>query len=314
MDIADRRSAVGWRQSQQSRVSREGRDSCAGFVSGGVGVPVAYPSQGQIAAAHETLGPIETMSDLCAQFAVGRPPRAHSVGTEQDLGNVAMAGAGLRCVDSMNRAKVKQRSASRLTGGSTWHRTANCASRGLIPGQSRSQMRIKRHGEAVGCAVFQCSRQRGSKAVRPMHGRNDQFRACMGKALLSCDLPEAERFSSRRIACADGTHPQQFVSAGGPEWMRLACIELRVFHEIASPNEPPRCCAARVVYRTNPRNTPGGAAGTPTRVRGRPGRGCTGTLRLHATTWMRERCWGRSLWQQLPSVFEGRCHGSRSSM
>jgi hypothetical protein len=314
MDITDRRSAVGWRQSQQSRVRREGRDSCVGFVSGGGAVPVAYPSQDQIAAAHETLGPIQKMSNLCAHFAVGRPPRAHDVGTEQNFGNVAMAGAGLRRIKRVNRAKMQQRSASRRTGSRWWHRTTNCAGRGPIPGQARPQMRIKRHGETVGCAVFQCNGQRGSKAVRPMHGRNDQLRACVGKALLSWNLPEAEGFPSRRFVCADGTHPQQFVSAGGPERMRLARVELRVFHEIASPNGLPRCCAARGAHLTNPRNTPGGAAGTPTQARGRLGRGCTGTLRRHATTRMCDRCWGRSSWQQLPSVFEGRCHGSGESM
>ena len=110
----------------------------------------------------------------------------------------------------------------------------------LIPGQARPQMRIERHGESVGGAAFECSGQRGSKAVRPIHGRNDQLGACMGKAFPSRDLPEAEGFPSYRIVNVNCAYMQQFVSTRGPERMRVACVEPRALHEIASPTEPPR--------------------------------------------------------------------------
>ena len=116
----------------------------------------------------------------------------------------------------------------------------------------------------------------------------------MCKAVWSRGPPVAERIPSPCIVRAGGAHLQQFVSAGGPERMYAACVQAWVFDEIATTSAPPRCCAARAAYPTNPRNTPGGAAGIPTRARGRPGPAYRGTLRSRATAWLRERCCGCS--------------------
>ena len=66
-----------------------------GFVSGGAGVQLAYASQSQITATHETLGTGQEVANLRTKFAVGRPARARGINSEQRPGNVAMVSASL---------------------------------------------------------------------------------------------------------------------------------------------------------------------------------------------------------------------------
>ena len=70
-----------------------------GFVSGGtagdINVLLAYASQGQITATHQTLGTGQEVTNLRTKFTVCCPALAHGVNAEQNTCNVAMMSARL---------------------------------------------------------------------------------------------------------------------------------------------------------------------------------------------------------------------------
>ena len=105
MGIADARSAVGWRQSQQRRVRCEGRDSREAFVS-----LRPQSSQGKVAAAHQTFSARDQVPHLRAQLAVGGPAIPSGVGTDENRRDVSMAGALANAVDGLQRAQMQERS------------------------------------------------------------------------------------------------------------------------------------------------------------------------------------------------------------
>ena len=66
MVIAWQRNAARWRESQETGDNCEGRYSVREFVSGGTNVLRTYASQGQITAAHQTLGTGQEVANLRA--------------------------------------------------------------------------------------------------------------------------------------------------------------------------------------------------------------------------------------------------------
>lgn len=107
MVIAWQRNAARWRESQEVQANCEGRNSVRGFVSGGADVLLAYASQGQITATHETLGTGQEVANLRTQLAIRRPARAHGVSAEQSTGNVAMVSTGLRRIKRLQGVQVQ---------------------------------------------------------------------------------------------------------------------------------------------------------------------------------------------------------------
>ena len=78
-----------------------------GFVSGGADVRLAYASQSQITAAHQTLGTGQEMANLCAKLTVGCPALAHGVSAEQCSGNLAMVSAILRRIKRLQCVQMQ---------------------------------------------------------------------------------------------------------------------------------------------------------------------------------------------------------------
>ncbi len=134
-----------------------------GFVSGGTtwGTDVrrAHASQGQVAATHQTLGTGQKVANLRAKFAIRRPAHAHGISAEQSHGNIAMLSARLRCIKRLQGVQVQQGSASNSSGVNRRPFPLDGVGLHLVPAQSRAQVSIKRHGQAVGRTVRQRSRQ-----------------------------------------------------------------------------------------------------------------------------------------------------------
>ena len=129
------RNATRWRESQETADNCEGRDSARDLVSGDAGVRLAYPRQGQVAAAHQTLGTAQEMANLRAQFAVSRPARAHGVRPKHGPGNVAMASSRLRCIERLQGAQMQHRRAARRPRLGVRNFTAKHAGLCLVLGQ-----------------------------------------------------------------------------------------------------------------------------------------------------------------------------------
>ena len=146
-----------------------------GFVSGGADVRLAYASQCQITAAHQTLGAGQKVANLCAKLAIGCPAFAHGISAEQRSGNVAVACTGLQRIERPQGVQVQQRSAGNFFGGHRRPLTLDGIGLRLVPGQSRAQVGIERHSQAIGRAVLQRSGQRGPQAVRPVFRRDAQL-------------------------------------------------------------------------------------------------------------------------------------------
>ena len=109
-----------------------------GFVSGGTGVRLAYASQGQITATHQTLGTGQEVANLRTQLTVGCPALADSIGAEQRSGNVAMVSAGLRCIERLQGVQMQQGSARDFLCGHSRPLTLDGVGLRLVSGQSRS--------------------------------------------------------------------------------------------------------------------------------------------------------------------------------
>ena len=197
---------------------------------------LAYDSQGQITATHQTLGTGQEVANLRTKLTIGCPALAHGVSAEQRSGNVAMVSAILRCIKRLQGVQVQQRSTRDFFGDHRRPLAMNCIGLHLIPGQSRAQMGIKRHSQTIGRAIFQLSGQRGPQAVRPVLRREAQLGARMRQSFATRNLPEIEDWRSARIVCVDSSHMQQRVSRCGPERVCLAGIELRVFGYFATPS------------------------------------------------------------------------------
>ena len=163
-----------------------------GFVSGGAGALLAYACQGQITAAHQTPGTCQKMANLRTKLAVGRPALAHGVSAEQYPRNIAMVSASLPCIKRLQGVQVQQGGAGDFFGGYRRPLTLDGIGPHLVPGQSRAQVGIERHSQAIGRAVFQLIGQGGPQAVRPMLCREAQLRACMRQVLATGNLPKAE--------------------------------------------------------------------------------------------------------------------------
>ena len=69
---------------------------------------LAYASQGQIAATHQTLGTGQEVANLRAKLTVRCPALAHGVNAEQCPGNVAMVSARLRRIKRLQGVQVQQ--------------------------------------------------------------------------------------------------------------------------------------------------------------------------------------------------------------
>lgn len=162
------------------------------FVSGGAGVLLAYARQGQITAAHQTLGTGQKMANLRTKFAIGCPALARGINAEQCPGNVAMASAGLQRIERLQGVQMQQGSAGNFFGGDRRPLTLDSIGLRLVPSQSRTQVGIERHSQAIGRPILQLSRQRGPQAVRPMLRHDVQLRARMRQALATGNLPKAE--------------------------------------------------------------------------------------------------------------------------
>ncbi len=156
------RNATRWRESQETADNCEGRDSARDLVSGDAGVRLAYPRQGQVAAAHQTLGTAQEMANLRAQFAVGRPTRAHGVRPEQGLGNVTMASARLRCIERLQGVQMQQRCAAHWARLGVRNFTAKHAGLCLVLGQPCARGWVQRHGQTASRTVCQIGGQRGA--------------------------------------------------------------------------------------------------------------------------------------------------------
>lgn len=163
-----------------------------GFVSGGADVLLAYASQGQITATHQTLGTGQEMTNLRTQFAIRRPALAHRVSAEQRAGNIAMVSARLRRIERLQGVQVQQGSTGNLFSSHRRPLPLNGIGLCLVPSQSRAQVSIERHSQAIGCAVPKLNGKRGPQAVRPMLRHDVQLRACMRQALATGNLPEVE--------------------------------------------------------------------------------------------------------------------------
>lgn len=167
-----------------------------GFVSGGTAgdtsVLLAYASQGQITTAHQTLGTSQEMANLCAKLTVGCPALAHGVGAEQCSGNLSMVSAILRCIERLQGVQMQPRSTRDFSGGHRRPVALDGIGLCLVPRQSRADVGIKRHRQAIGRAILQCSGQRGPQTVRSVLRLDVQLRACMRQALATGNLPKVE--------------------------------------------------------------------------------------------------------------------------
>lgn len=207
-----------------------------GFVSGGAGVRPACASQGQIAATHQTLSTGQEVANLCTEFAIRRPAHAYGVSAEQSPGNLAMVSAGLQRIKRLQGVQVQQGSAGNSSGVNSRPFPLNGIGLHLVPAQSRSQLAIKRHGQAIGRTVHHRSRQRRPQAMRSMLCGKVQLFARMYHALAPGNFPKAKDRPGACVVRADGAYLQQRVSRCGPEWVCLARIEPRVFGYFATPS------------------------------------------------------------------------------
>lgn len=293
MDIADKRSAVGWRQSQQRPVSREGRDSCTGFVSGGTGVSLSYSGQGEITAAHQTLGPGQHVTHLRAQFAVGGPVMTSSVGTEEHDSDVAMAGAALRGVDRLQGPQMKQRGSRDAASARRVRLAIEQPGLGVESRQLAAQTGAKGHSAAERCAVAEHLVDDDAHPLRADVGGEDQVAADMREALAAGCLPQAERLADRWRRPIGRAYLQQVVSVERPQRACVTCIELRIFDAVAIPSALRRRGAPRSAILPGTRRS---AAGTPKRAPGRPDPACRGTRRWRAKAPVNERWCDCSSW------------------
>lgn len=87
-----------------------------GFVSGGAVVLLAYPSQNQIAAAHQTLGTGQEVANLRTQLTVRCPALTHRINAEQCPGNVAMVRTSLPRIERLQGVQMQQGSAGNSSG------------------------------------------------------------------------------------------------------------------------------------------------------------------------------------------------------
>lgn len=128
-----------------------------GFVSGGTAgdtdVRLAHASQSQITPAHQTLGTCQDMANLCAKLTVGCPALAHGVSAEQCSGNLAMVSAILRRIERLQGVQMQQRSTRDFLCRHRRPVALDGIGLCLVPRQSRAQVGIKRHCQAIGCAV-----------------------------------------------------------------------------------------------------------------------------------------------------------------
>ena len=280
-----------------------------GCVSGGTkretDVLLAYASQGQIAATHQTLGAGQQVANLRAQFAISRPTLAHGIGAEQSPGNVAMVSARLRCIERLQGVQMQQGSAGNSSGVHSRPFPLDGVGLHLVPAQSRTQVGIKRHGQAIRRTVHQRNGQRGPQAMRSMLNREAQLRARMYQTLTAGNLPEAEDRPSACIVRADRAYLQQRVSRCGPERVCLACIEPWVFGYFATPSGTlKRGFACRARRPGSPR----GASGIPTPARNRPGPACRDTQLQRARARISRQSRDGSSLRWLPFEFAGGCH------
>ncbi len=281
-----------------------------GFVSGGTGVRLAYPGQGQIAAAHQTLGTGQKVANLRAQLAVGGPACAHGVSAKQRPGNLAMAGASLPPVERLQGAQMQQRRTASWPrhglGNFAMEQTGLC----LVLGQARAQRWVERYRQTAGCAVLQISGQRGAQAIRATDGREDQLRPTMRNTLAARNLPSAECPGYSSIVLARGARMEPFAGSHCPEWMRLPRIQVRIIGNTSTPIGPLRPGGA---LRANWHGKQGCDAGTPKQAPDRPGPRYRGRLpqRARAQNSRRHR-FGSSLFL-LPWRFQKPAADSRTT-
>lgn len=197
---------------------------------------LAHASQGQIAATHQTLGTGQEVANLRTQFTIGGPALVHGVSAKQSRGNVAMVSTGLRRVKRLQGVQVQQGRAGNSSGVNRRPFPLDGVGLHLIPGQSRAQVSIKRHGQAIGRTVHQRSTQRSPQAVRSMLYCETQLLARMCYTLATRNLPEAEDRPSACSVRTDDAYLQQCVSRCGPERVCLAGIEPRIFGNSATPS------------------------------------------------------------------------------
>lgn len=126
-----------------------------GFVSGGADVLLAHASQGQITATHQTLGTDQKVANLRAQFAIRRPALVHGISAEQSPGNVAMMSTGLRRIKRLQGVQVQQGRTGNSSCIYRWPFPLDGVGLHMVAAQSRAQVGIKRHGQAIGRTVLQ---------------------------------------------------------------------------------------------------------------------------------------------------------------
>jgi hypothetical protein len=226
---------------------------------------MAHASQGQVAAAHQTLGSGEEMTDLHAQLAVGRPASLHGLCTEQCFGDVAVPGAGLRRIERLQGMQMQQ---ARASGGpeSGWRRfTMDHAGLYLVFERRHAGVGI----DPIGCAVPLFNGKRCAQTMRGILCGEDQLHSRMHKALAARNSPEMEGMVGCRAVRASGTHMHQILRPAHPERMHIARVKGGIFGNIATPSEAPRHGGPRP--QPNPRDMTDGAAGTPKPARNRPG-------------------------------------------
>ncbi len=122
---------------------------------------LAHASQSQIAATHQTLGTVQKVANLCPQFAIRRPAHAYGISTEQSPGNVAMVSTGLRSIKRLQGVQVQQGSTSNFSASNRRPFLLDGVGLHLVPAQSRAQVGVERHGQAIGRTVLQILGQRG---------------------------------------------------------------------------------------------------------------------------------------------------------
>ena len=162
-----------------------------GFVSGGAGVLV-YASQGQITATHQTLGAGQKVANLRTQLTIRCPTLAHGVSAEQRSSNLAMVSASLQRIERLQGMQMQQRSTRDFFGGHRRPLPLNGIALCLVTSQSRAQVGIEGHSQAIGSAVLQLSGQRGPQTVRSVLRSEIQLHACMRQALATRNPPEVE--------------------------------------------------------------------------------------------------------------------------
>jgi len=168
------------------------RGLVSGGTAGNANVLLAYTRQGQITATHQTLGTVQKVANLRTQLTVGCPAFAHGFYPEQCASNVAVVSARLRCIERLQGVQVQQGSTRDFLCGHRRPLALNGIGLHLVPRQSRAQMGIEGHSQAIGRAVLQFRGERGPQTVRSIFRPDVQLRACMRQALATGNLPEVE--------------------------------------------------------------------------------------------------------------------------